>query len=259
MLTFIAGPCTIESPAIASALAAELKSITSRFPVDFIFKASFDKANRTKQDSFRGLGKDYAIEILRSIRSEVKVKVTTDIHHPEDVQKIIDFVDVIQIPAMLSRQTDLIIAAAESRKAINVKKMQMMSPDDIKYVIEKIRSKSNAKIYITERGTCFGYNNLIVDFRGFHTMSQYDAEILFDASHSLQRPSTHGNSGSTPDARDIAPKMARAAVAMGVGGIFVECANNPTKVRCDGDTSLYLSQIEPLLKDLTNIPPWGKV
>ena len=253
-LIMFMGPCVVESPAVTSAIAASLKDIVANYPdVRFCFKASFDKANRTRADAFRGVGKEYGIEILRSIYHEIKVPVITDVHSVKDIELIQDFVSVIQIPAMLCRQTDLLLAAAETGKPLNIKKMQMMAPDDMKYVIEKIRTRSDAELFLTERGTTFGHGDLVVDFRSFHTMSGFGAKVIFDASHSLQRPSLYGKSGSTPDARDIAPKMARAAVAFGVDGVFLECHHNPLKARCDGDTSLYLSQIDKLLQDLTAI------
>lgn len=253
-IIFIAGPCVVESPAVTASIAQSLKEITSKYPqIYFIFKASIMKANRTQLNAFTGVGREYALEILTAIKNEIKVPILTDVHSIEDIEVVSPKVDYLQIPAMLMRQTDLLLAAAETRKPLNIKKAQFAAPDDMKYVIDKIRSKSDANLCITERGTCFGHHDLVVDFRGFDTMSKYGAKVIFDASHSLQRPSAYGKSGSTPDARDIAPKMAKAAMAFGVDGIFLECHHNPTKARCDGDTSLYLSQLDSLLRDLTGI------
>lgn len=260
MLIAILGPCIVDGPAMTTSIAIELKKITDRHPdVGFIFKASLDKANRTSHKSFRGLGTDYALEIISSIRQEVKIPVLTDVHSVQDVEKVAQHVDYIQIPAFLGRQTDLLLAAAETQLPINIKKPQFCAPHDVKYIVEKIRSKSDAALLVTERGHCFGYNDLVVDFRGFSDLETLGVSVIFDMSHSLQRPSAHGTSGSTPDARNIAPRMARAAVAYGIDGIFAECYPNPTKARCDGDTSLYLSQVDPLLTDLTTIQSCGNL
>lgn len=253
-IILIAGPCVVESPALTSCIAQALKDITTKAPeVNFIFKASLVKANRTAAQAFTGVGRDYALEILTAIRKEIKVPVITDVHSVEDVLAIAPHVDYLQIPAMLMRQTDILEAAARTGLPINIKKSQQAAPQDMKHVINKLRRITDAPLYITERGHAFGYNDLVVDFRGFHYMRDMGAKIIFDASHSLQRPSAPAD----PFARDIAPKMARAATAFGVDGIFLECHTNPEKARCDGDTSLYLLQVEKLLKDLTAIKNIG--
>ena len=253
-IKLFAGPCVVESLAVTSSIAQFLKETTQKFPqIDFTFKASIVKANRTSRTSFTGVGRDYGLEILTAIRNEIKVPVLTDVHSVEDVLIVSPKVDILQIPAMLMRQTDIIEAAARSRLPINIKKSQQAAPRDMKHVIDKIRALSDAHLYVTERGYAFGYNDLIVDFRNFHYMRDMGAQIIFDASHSLQRPSAPAD----PFARDIAPKMARAAMAFGVDGIFLECHHNPEKARCDGETSLYLSQIEKLLQDLTTIKNIG--
>ena len=247
---FISGPCVIESDKLTFRIASYLKKITARYPVDFIFKASFDKANRTSIKSFRGPGIDRGLEILKRIKEEVDVKILSDVHCKNDVDKVKDVLDVIQIPAFLSRQTDLIVQAAKTKKIINIKKAQFMSPYDIKYAIEKANSTGNKNIIVTERGTCFGYNNLVVDFRSLLIMRRFGCPVVFDATHSVQRPSLGAVSGGD---REFVYSLSKAAAACGVDGIFLEVHPHPEKALSDSATSYPLSRIEKLLDKIVKI------
>lgn len=245
-LIIIAGPCVIEDKHRTLESALFLKEVTSRFPVDFIFKASFDKANRTSYDSFRGPGLKKGIKILETVRKKVKVPILSDVHCTYQIPYVKDILDVIQIPAFLSRQTDLLIAAARTQKTINVKKAQFMGPGDMKYVIEKITSTGNKDIFLTERGTCLGYNNLVVDFRSLLIMKEYGFPVIYDVTHSLQRPSAQkGISGGD---REFILPMALAGICCNCDGLFLEVHPYPPRALCDRATSFYLSRIEMLIK-----------
>ncbi len=250
-LIFIAGPCVIESRELTFRIAEELKEITSKFEVDFIFKASFDKANRTSIDSFRGPGLEEGLEILKKVKGELGLKVLSDVHCVTQVDKAAQALDIIQIPAFLCRQTDLITKAASTGLPINVKKGQFVSPDDMRFVIDKITSCGNKDIFLTERGTCFGYNNLVVDFRSFGIMKSFGYPVIFDVTHSVQRPSQQkGVSGGD---REFVLPLARAAAAFGIDGIFCEVHINPDKALSDKATSLAVKDTEALLKQALNI------
>jgi len=247
----IAGPCVIESEELVFETAKKLKEITDKLNLDFVFKTSYDKANRTSIKSFRGPGLEKGLAILKNLKKELNIKVLTDVHDVHDVEKVAKVVDVIQIPAFLSRQTDLILEVARTGKIVNVKKAQFMAPWDIKFVIEKIESTGNKKIWITERGYIFGYNNLVVDFRSIVIMKKFGYPIIYDATHSLQKPSA-GN-GFSGGEREFIPYLARAAVAVGIDGLFMEVHPNPEKALSDAQTQYPLSQLENLLKQLIEI------
>ncbi len=250
-MILIAGPCVIESKSSAFEIAENLKRIAERFNLDFTFKASFDKANRTSVESYRGPGLTKGLKILENIKKELKVKVLSDVHTPQQVNQAKEILDIIQIPAFLCRQTDLIIAAAKSKKTVNIKKGQFVSPYDVKYIIDKAISTGNKKIMLTERGSCFGYNNLVVDFRSFLIMKKFGYPVLFDVTHSLQRPSAQG--GVSGGDREFAPDLAKAAVACGVDGLFIETHLNPKEAKSDKHTCLKLANIGFLIEKVVKI------
>ncbi len=247
----IAGPCVIESEELVFETAKKLKEITDKLNLDFVFKTSYDKANRTSIRGFRGPGLEKGLAIIKELKKELNIKVLTDVHDVHDVEKVAEVVDVIQIPAFLSRQTDLILEVSRTGKIVNVKKAQFMAPWDIKFVIEKIESVGNKKIWITERGYIFGYNNLVVDFRSIVIMKKFGYPVIYDATHSLQKPSA-GN-GFSGGEREFIPYLARAAVAVGIDGLFMEVHPNPEKALSDSQTQYPLSQLENLLKQLIEI------
>ena len=249
-LIFIAGLCSMESERTVMETARYLKYVTSKYPVDFIFKVSFDKANRTSLKSFRGLGVDKGIEILKKVKKEYNIPILTDVHHPYQAEMLKDVVDIMQIPAFLCRQTDLVLAVGRNAKTVNIKKGQFLAPKDMIYIIEKIKSTGNDNIMITERGTCFGYNNLIVDYRGMLEMKKFGYPIIFDATHSQQKPSKGKETGGSIEY--VIP-MAKGAIAMGVSGLFIECHPCPKKAKCDSATALHIADIEVLLKEIMKI------
>ncbi len=250
-MVLIAGPCVMQDEIQTYEIASRLKEYTDIIGIPFIFKASFDKANRTSINSFRGVGIEKGLSILEQIKYNLDVCVLSDVHRVEDMQRAAEVLDVIQIPAFLCRQTDLLIAAAETGKPINVKKGQFLAPWGMGRVIEKITESENTKIMLTERGTCFGYNELVVDFRGLDTMRRYGYPIIFDASHSTQQPGALDSmSGGEPEF--IFP-LARAAVAVGVDGVFIEVHQDPQKAKCDASTSLALADVPKLLEQLVAI------
>lgn len=248
---FIAGPCVIESKKVTLEIATYLKESLSDYPVEFLFKASFDKANRTSLGSPRGPGLAKGIEILKEVKKKLGVGILTDVHLPEQVKFIKDIADVIQIPAFLCRQTDLIVAAAKTKKTINIKKGQFIGPNDVKYIIDKVTSTGNKKIFLTERGSCFGYNNLVVDFRSFLMMQKFGYPVIFDATHSLQRPSA--GAGISGGDREFVLPLSRAAVACGVDGIFMEVHPNPKLALSDKYTSFPLKKLDLFLKEIFKI------
>ena len=250
-LALISGPCVIEDYESARQIAATLKEITGQLEISYVFKASYDKANRTSGASFRGPGLDEGLRILAEIKKEFKVPIVSDVHRISEVAAAARVLDIIQVPAFLCRQTDVIVEVARSNKVVNIKKGQFLAPWDIGHVVEKITSAGNRKILITERGTMFGYNNLVVDFRGFMIMRRMGYPVIFDATHSVQLPGGAGSSSGGQ--RDYAPMLARAAVAAGIEGVFLEVHQNPDQARCDGPNSLKLDSVYDLLSQLKTI------
>jgi 2-dehydro-3-deoxyphosphooctonate aldolase (KDO 8-P synthase) len=250
-LIFIAGPCVIEDKKMTLEIASFLKDLTSRYPIKFIFKASFDKANRTSLKSFRGPGLAQGIKILEEVKNKLKIPILSDVHDVSQIKCLKGILDVIQIPAFLCRQTDLILAAARTGKVINIKKGQFIAPGDVKYIIDKVKSTGNKKIYLTERGSCFGYNNLVVDFRSFLVMKKFGYPVIFDSTHSLQRPSAAG--GISGGDREFIEPLSLAAIACGVDGIFMEVHPVPGKALSDKHTSYPLGRVETLLKRIIKL------
>jgi 2-dehydro-3-deoxyphosphooctonate aldolase (KDO 8-P synthase) len=250
-LFLVAGPCVIEDEAVTLRIAARLKELTDSLDMPFTFKASYDKANRTALGSFRGPGIEAGLDILNQVKTRLGVPVLSDVHRITDVDTAAAVLDVIQIPAFLCRQTDLILAVAKSGKPVNVKKGQFLAPWDMVNIIEKIRSVSSVRPMITERGVMFGYNNLVVDFRGIDIMQRTGCPVVFDATHSVQLPGGAGSSSGGQ--REFAPILAKAAVAAGADGVFLEVHEDPDKALCDGPNSLPLDQLPGLLTQLKAI------
>ena len=247
----IAGPCVLESYELALEVAFAVKEAADKAGLYAVFKSSFDKANRTSVTSFRGPGMEQGLDWLARIREESGLAVTTDIHEPAEAALVARAVDILQIPAFLSRQTALLAAAAETGRIVNVKKGQFLSPWDMKNVYEKIIHKGNRKVMLTERGSSFGYNNLVVDMRSFPIMGDVGVPVIMDATHSVQLPGAQG--GSSGGDRRMVPYLARAAVAAGANGVFLECHPNPDKALCDGPNSLALKDLPKLLEQLSAI------
>lgn len=245
---FILGPCVIESEQATRALATELRRITAEVGARFVFKASYDKANRTSMHSFRGLGCREGTRLMGAIGQELGVPVTTDVHSPGEAEAAAEHIDVLQIPAFLCRQTDLVVAAARTGRVVNVKKGQFLAPWDVGPIAEKIRASGNSRFFFTERGTTFGYNNLVADMRSLYWMREQGYRVVFDATHSVQRP---GGQGATSggDGR-LAPVLARAAVATGVDGIFMETHPDPAQSPSDGPNMIPLAQLPAVLRQL---------
>ena len=250
-LVLIAGPCVIESEAHATGLAREIAAIAGRAGMPYVFKASFDKANRTSLASFRGPGLDEGLRVLRSVKETIGVPILTDVHEPWQCAKAAEVCDVLQIPAFLSRQTDLIVAAARTGRAVNIKKGQFLAPLDVKHAIRKAVDSGNPKVFITERGFSFGYNNLVVDMRAFPMMRALGAPVVFDVTHSLQLPG--GGDGVTAGLAEYIVPLASAGVAAGVDGVFLEVHEDPPQARSDAQNALALSALEPLLTRLLRI------
>jgi 2-dehydro-3-deoxyphosphooctonate aldolase (KDO 8-P synthase) len=254
-LFLIAGPCVIESEEHAIRMAEIIKGVTRSLNFPFIFKASYDKANRTSIRSFRGPGLKEGMRILRKIKDEIHIPILTDVHEAADVPEVAKIADVLQIPAFLSRQTDLVVAAALSGRAVNLKKGQFMAPWDMKHVVEKCRDAGNTRVFLTERGASFGYNNLVVDMRSLAIMRK-SAPVVFDATHSVQLPSAEADgdgqakSGGQPE---FIPLLARAAVAAGVDGVFMEVHDNPKDAKSDGANALESTKLRGVLKELLAI------
>ncbi|MFQ6082750.1 MAG: 3-deoxy-8-phosphooctulonate synthase [Candidatus Aminicenantia bacterium] len=250
-LFLMAGPCVIESEHHAFFIAQEIKKIASRLNVPFIFKASYDKANRSSISSFRGPGLEKGLKILESIKKELNLAVTSDIHEVSQIEKAASVLDVLQIPAFLSRQTDLIVEAAKTFKAINIKKGQFLAPWNMKLIIEKALVQGNEKIIITERGTCFGYNNLVFDVRSIPIMREFGFPVMIDASHSVQKPGEEQtSSGGEPF---FIPYIARAGAVAGADGIFLEVHDNPSQALSDRHNSLKLNKLSDLLETLLKL------
>ena len=250
-LFLIAGPCVIESETHVRTMADAIQRITGDLGVPYIFKASFDKANRTSVKSFRGPGLEEGCKILRRLAQATGLPVLTDVHDAHDCERVAEDVDVLQIPAFLCRQTDLLVAAAQTGRAVNVKKGQFVAPADMRHAVEKIHATSNnARVFLTERGASFGYNNLVVDMRSLPIMRNF-APVVFDGTHSVQMPSAQdGVSGGQPE---FIPVLTRAAVAAGVDGIFLEVHDNPARAMSDGANALDLKQLKPILETLLAI------
>ena len=247
-LTFICGPCVIENEMHTIKCAKQLKEIFSDFDFNFIFKASFDKANRSSIRSFRGPGLKNGLDILKKVKDKLDLAVTSDIHLPEHAIIAKDVLDIIQIPAFLCRQTDILLAAGKTNLAVNIKKGQFMSPWDMKNVVNKILSTGNDKIILTDRGTSFGYNNLVSDFRAIPVMQSFSYPVCFDASHSTQLPG--GNSTYSSGQKQFIPYLAKAAVAVGANAIFIECHPDPKNAKSDSATVMPFDELKHLLEDL---------
>lgn len=247
----IAGPCVIESEDIVFEIAGRLKDMLIDMPVDFYFKASFDKANRTSIESYRGPGIDRGLEILRQVKEQFKVRIVTDIHEPHQAEKAAEVCDMIQIPAFLCRQTDLIIAAARTGKIINIKKGQFLAPWDMKNVVHKVEEAGNRSIFLCERGTSFGYNTLVVDMASIVEMKKCGYPVIFDGTHSVQKPG--GNGSFTTGNREYVPYLSKAAVAAGADGLFLETHINPERALSDGPNMILINDIMRLVEDCLKI------
>ncbi len=250
-LLLLAGPCVLESGELAWDIAREMKAICARLGISYVFKASFDKANRTSLESFRGPGLENGLRQLGRIRSEVGVPVVSDIHESSQVEMAADLLDIIQIPAFLCRQTDLLVAAAKSGVTVNLKKGQFVAPWDMVHAVGKIRAAGCDRLLLTERGTSFGYNNLVVDMRSLPVLRQMGCPVIFDTTHSVQLPG--GQGASSGGQREFIPPLARAAMGAGIDGLFMEVHPDPDKALCDGPNSWPLDRVEALLKQLLAI------
>lgn len=247
----IAGPCVIENEKITRSIAQSIKDITDRVKVPFIFKASYDKANRTSIDSFRGPGLEGGMKILRRIKKDFNLPVLSDVHSVEEIDMAADVLDVLQIPAFLCRQTDLLVKAGKSKRVVNIKKGQFLSPYDINQAIKKIESTGNKRILLTERGSSFGYNNLVSDFRSIPIMQETGYPVVFDATHSVQQPGGLGN--KTGGKSEFIPLLAKCSIVAGANAVFMEVHPNPQKALSDGPNMLNLKSLENLLKLLKQI------
>lgn len=250
-LFLIAGPCVIESERHAMMMAHSIARIADRLDIPYVFKASYDKANRSSARSFRGIGMDEGLRILQRVKDEVGVPVITDIHESEQVAAVAEVADILQIPAFLCRQTDLLQAAAESGRIVNVKKGQFLAPWDVANIIEKLEATGNKQIMLTERGTSFGYNNLVVDMRSFPIMRGFGYPVVFDVTHSVQLPGGLGD--ATDGQAEYIEHLARAGVACGIDGLFMEVHDNPPHALSDATTQFALEKLEPLLETLLKI------
>jgi 2-dehydro-3-deoxyphosphooctonate aldolase (KDO 8-P synthase) len=255
-LVFIGGPCVIESEEHALGLAVRIRDTAARAGVPFVFKASYDKANRTSIRSFRGPGLREGLRILARIKAECGVPILTDVHDPAQAEAAADVADILQIPAFLSRQTDLIVAAARTGRAINVKKGQFLAPLDMRHVIEKITASGNDRVIVTERGASFGYNNLVVDMRAFPIVRAMGVPVVFDVTHSLQLPG--GGDGVTAGQAEFIQPLASAGVAAGVDGVFLEVHDEPARAKSDAQNALRLDLLEPLLVRLRRLDAIAK-
>ena len=245
---FIAGPCVIESAECLDIVAQELVRINKKYGIDIIFKASFDKANRTSISSYRGPGLEKGLQMLADIKQKYGLRLLTDIHESHQAAPAAEVVDVLQIPAFLCRQTDLLVAAAKTGKTVNIKKAQFLSGLDMQFPVEKVRESGNNNIWLTERGNIYGYNNLVVDFRNIPDMKQFTPTVIMDCTHSVQRPGAAG--GKTGGNREFVPSMALAAKAFGANGFFFETHPDPEKALSDGPNMLFLNEVEELIGKL---------
>lgn len=249
----IAGPCVVENRDLALSTAEKIIDITSKLNIPYIFKSSYKKANRTSVSSFTGIGDEEALKILEEVRKQFNVPVLTDVHSVEEVKMAAEVVDVLQIPAFLCRQTELLVAAGKTQKPVNIKKGQFLAPDEMKYAADKVASTGNQKILLTERGTTFGYHNLVVDMRSLVIMKRIGYPVIMDATHSVQIPGVGGKSGG---AREFIPYLAKAAISIGIAGLFLETHPEPSKALSDSDSQLPLKYLEDLLlqvKEIDNI------
>jgi len=256
-LLLIAGPCVIESEAHAVEIAEAIKVIATRAGVPYVFKASYDKANRTSGRSFRGPGLAEGLRVLASVGQRVGVPVLTDIHEPSHAAPVAEVADVLQIPAFLSRQTDLLEAAARTGRAVNIKKGQFLAPGDVRHAIAKVVEAGNPRVFVTERGFSFGYNNLVVDMRAFPIMRSFGYPVVYDVTHSLQLPG--GGDGVTAGQAEFIEPLASAGVAAGVDGVFLEVHEDPSKAKSDAQNALRLDLLEPLLNQLVKIHDIARV
>lgn len=250
-LMVIAGPCVIESEEMVMQIAKQMKEICDRLDVEYYFKASFDKANRTSISSFRGPGIEEGIKILKKVKDTYALKIVTDIHEPWQAEVVSDVVDIIQIPAFLCRQTDLLVAAAHTGKIINVKKAQFLAPWDMKNVVTKIEESGNRNIMLCERGTSFGYNTLVVDMTGIQEMKKFGYPVVFDATHSVQKPGGKGN--ATGGNREYVEALAKAAIAAGADALFFEVHPDPDNALSDGPNMVYLNEFEDMMKRILKV------
>ena len=246
----LAGPCAIEGEEMALRIAEQIVKLTDTLKIPYVFKGSFKKANRSRVDSFTGIGDENALKILRKVSDTFNIPTITDIHEVSDADKAAQFVDVLQIPAFLVRQTDLVVAAAKTGRTVNLKKGQFMSPESMKHAVKKVTDSGNEQVMITDRGTMFGYQDMVVDFRGIPTMKEF-APVVLDVTHSLQQPNQA--SGVTGGRPALISTMARAGIAAGVDGIFIETHFDPANAKSDGANMLPLEQLEKLLKDLVEL------
>ena len=251
MFKLIAGPCVIESEENVMLVAKKIKEITDKLDIPFVFKSSFDKANRTSINSFRGPGLEEGLRILNKVKTELNLKVTTDIHEPYQAEEVAKVVDIIQIPAFLCRQTDLLVAADKTGKTVNVKKAQFLAPWDMKNVVGKIEESGNRDIMLCERGTSFGYNNLVVDMTGLVEMKKFGYPVVFDATHSVQKPGGKGN--CTGGNREYVEYLAKAAIAVGADAIFMEVHPDPDNALSDGPNMVKLDELEEILVKLKKV------
>jgi 2-dehydro-3-deoxyphosphooctonate aldolase (KDO 8-P synthase) len=250
-LVLLAGPCVIESEAHATEVAGRLVALTGRLGIPLVFKASYDKANRTSGSSFRGPGLTEGLRVLAAIKSRYGVPIVTDVHEPSQARAAAEVADILQIPAFLSRQTDLIAAAAATGRVVNIKKGQFLAPDDLRHAVAKAVSAGNARVIITERGTSFGYHNLVVDMRAFPMMRALGVPVIFDVTHSLQLPG--GGDGVTAGQAEFIEPLGSAGVACGVDGVFLEVHDNPANAKSDAQNAMHLDRLEPLLRRLMAI------
>jgi 2-dehydro-3-deoxyphosphooctonate aldolase (KDO 8-P synthase) len=255
-LALIAGPCVLESRAHAFDMAGALQEITTRLGIGFVYKTSFDKANRTSAKSARGLGLDKALDVFSDLRKTLGVPLLTDVHEPDQCAPLGEAVDILQIPAFLCRQTDLLVAAAKTGRVVNVKKGQFLAPWDMANVVEKITDAGNGNVMVTERGVSFGYNTLVSDMRALPVLARTGAPVIFDATHSVQQPGGKGTSSGGE--REFVPVLARAAVAVGVAGVFIETHHDPDRAPSDGPNMLPLREMEPLLERLLRFDALAK-
>lgn len=250
-LTIMAGPCAIESQDILNRTAEKLKEITEKLGINYIFKSSFDKANRSSITSFRGPGLEKGLEMLAKVKSEFDLPIVTDIHNPNQAAVVAGVADVLQIPAFLCRQTDLLVAAAKTGKIVNIKKGQFLAPEQMLPLIKKVEDSGNSNILVTDRGTSFGYNNLVVDFRGIQIMQQFNYPVVFDATHSVQLPGANGTSSGGD--RRFVPLLAKSAMAAGANALFFEVHPDPDCAKCDGPNMIPLDKAETLFRHCKEI------
>lgn len=250
-LTIMAGPCAIESQDILNRTAEKLKEITENLGINYIFKSSFDKANRSSITSFRGPGLEKGLEMLAKVKSEFDLPIVTDIHNPNQAAVVAEVADVLQIPAFLCRQTDLLVAAAKTGKIVNIKKGQFLAPEQMLPLIKKVEDSGNSNILVTDRGTSFGYNNLVVDFRGIQIMQQFNYPVVFDATHSVQLPGANGTSSGGD--RRFVPLLAKSAMAAGANALFFEVHPDPDCAKCDGPNMIPLDKAETLFRHCKEI------